>query len=194
MDNQNPTLQTVDMVKRYVNLKIDITLIQLSKKLSNAAAYFVFALILGFLFLFISLFLSLSLADWLADVLHMPGMGNLIVSAIYLLLGALIYIFREPWILKPISKNMGMLVDMSDLNHDNRLKEYPTLEAALSELNVMLKESEKNIDQNIDDIKDFYSFEQMKNRFLKSIINNPQSILTALLFLREIIINRKKRK
>ncbi len=194
MDNQNPTLQTVDMVKRYVNLKIDITLIQLSKKLSNAAAYFVFALILGFLFLFISLFLSLSLADWLADVLHMPGMGNLIVSAIYLLLGALIYIFREPWILKPISKNMGMLVDMSDLNHDNRLKEYPTLEAALSELNVMLKESEKNIDQNIDDIKDFYSFEQMKTRFLKSIINNPQSILTALLFLREIIINRKKRK
>lgn len=194
MDNQNPTLHTVDMVKRYVNLKIDITLIQLSKKLSNAAAYFVFALILGFLFLFISLFLSLSLADWLADVLHMPGMGNLIVSAIYLLLGALIYIFREPWILKPISKNMGMLVDMSDLNHETRLKDYPNLDSALSDLNVMLKESEKNIDKNIVDIKDFYSYEQMKNRFLKSIINNPQSILTALLFLREIIINRKKRK
>ncbi len=194
MDNQNPTQHTVDMVKRYVNLKIDITLLHLSKKLSNAAAYFVFALILGFLFLFISLFLSLSLADWLADVLHMPGMGNLIVSVIYLLLGALIYIFREPWILKPINKNMGMLVDMSDLNHEARIKDYPTIDAALSDLIVMLKESENNIDKNLVDIKDFYSYEQMKNRFLKSIINNPQTILNVLLFVREIFINRKKRK
>lgn len=87
-----------------------------------------------------------------------------------------------------------MLVDMSDLNHETRLKDYPNLDSALSDLNVMLKESEKNIDKNIVDIKDFYSYEQMKNRFLKSIINNPQSILNALLFLREIIVNRKKRK
>ncbi len=193
MDN-NPAFKTADLMKNYVNLRIDITLLSISNKMSHAAAYFVFAIIIGFIALFISLFLSLSLSAWLADVLNMPGMGNLIVSVIYIILGIIIFIYRRPLILDPISKNIGSLVDMSDLNSDSSIEEDRGLEGTLEHLKHKLENTEASFDENIIDIKEYYSFEQLKDRFITSITSNPQNILNALLILREIIVNRKKKK
>lgn len=194
MSQQNPAFNTVDQIKKYVNLKIDIVLVSISSKLSNAAAYFVFALILGFIFLFISLFLSLSLSTWLAEILGMPGLGNLIVSAIYIIIGILVFIYRKPLILDPISNNIGKMMDVSDLHNDSSVKPNETLDEALIQLKSQLKESEDGIDLNINQIKEYYSFEHMKDRFLKSLVNNPKSLINTLLILREIVLIRKKKK
>lgn len=193
MDN-NPAFKTADLMKNYVNLRIDITLLAISNKMSHAAGYFVFAIIIGFIALFVSLFLSLSLSEWLADVLNMPGMGNLIVSLIYIILGIIIFIFKKPLILDPIHKNIGGLVDMSDLNSDSAIQEDLGLEGTLEHLKQNLEDTESSFDQNMVDIKDYYSFDQLKNRFITSITSNPQNILNGLLILREIIVNRKKKK
>lgn len=193
MDN-NPAFKTADLMKSYVNLRIDITLLAISNKMSHAAAYFVFAIIIGFIALFVSLFLSLSLSEWLADVLNMPGMGNLIVSLIYIILGIIIFIYRKPLILEPISKNIGSLVDMSDINSDSSIDEDRGLEGTLEHLKHKLEDTESSFDQNMADIKDYYSFEQLKDRFITSITSNPQNILNGLLILREIIVNRKRKK
>lgn len=193
MDN-NPAFKTADLMKSYVNLRIDITLLAISNKMSHAAAYFVFAIIIGFIALFVSLFLSLSLSEWLADVLNMPGMGNLIVSLIYIILGIIIFIYRKPLILEPISKNIGSLVDMSDINSDSSIDKDRGLEGTLEHLKHKLEDTESSFDQNMADIKDYYSFEQLKDRFITSITSNPQNILNGLLILREIIVNRKRKK
>lgn len=193
MNNHNPAFDTVDQVKKYINLKIDILLLSISNKLSNAAAYFVFALILGFIFLFISLFLSLSLSTWLAGVLGMPGMGNLIVSAIYIIIGSLVFIFRRPLILNPISKNIGKIMDISDLHNESSVRTNENLEDALVYLNTQLKETEDGLDQNVNQIREYYSFEHVKDRFFKSLVDNPKSIINTLLILREIVLNRKKK-
>lgn len=193
MDN-NPAFKTADLMKNYVNLRIDITLLSISNKISHAAGYFIFAIIIGFIALFVSLFLSLSLSEWLADVLNMPGMGNLIVSLIYIILGIIIFIFKKPLILDPIHKNIGGLVDMSDLNSDSAIQEDLGLEGTLEHLKQNLEDTESSFDQNMVDIKDYYSFDQLKNRFITSITSNPQNILNGLLILREIIVNRKKKK
>lgn len=193
MDN-NPAFKTADLMKSYVNLRIDITLLSISKKLSHAAAYFVFAIIIGFIALFVSLFLSLSLSEWLADVLNMPGSGNLIVSIIYILLGVLVFVFKKPLILDPISKNIGSLVDISDINQKSAIQEDQGIEGTLEHLKQDLEDIETSFDQNIIKIKEYYSFEQLKDRFITSITSNPQNILNGLLILREIIVNRKKKK
>lgn len=193
MKEQNPTSQTVDHIKRYINLKIDVILLSISQKLSNAIAFFVFAIIMGFVFIFLSLFLSLSLSEWLANALNMPGIGNLIVSGIYLLLGIIIYAFRVKLILQPISKNMGNIMDMSDLNNDTELDGYESFEIAIQTANQRIHSTEEDINQNISAIKDYYSFEQLRDRFLESIVTNPKNILNVLLILREVIRSRKKK-
>ena len=194
MEEQNPVFQTTDYLKKYVNLKIDIILLNISSKLSNAAAYFIFILILGFIFLFVSLFLSLSLASWLTNVLNMPGMGNMIVSLIYLLLGVILIVFREKLILGPIKKKMSADLDMSDLNETSSIGEHESIDDAINHLNNELSNTEESIDQNIAEIRDFYSFDQLKDRFLQSIYDNPKSILNTLLIIRELIKSRRKKK
>jgi len=193
MKEQNPTSHTVDHIKRYINLKIDVILLSISQKLSNAIAFFVFAIIMGFVFIFLSLFLSLSLSEWLANVLNMPGVGNLIVSGIYLFLGVLIYAFRVKLILEPISKNMGNILDMTDLNNDTELNGYESFEIAIQSATQKIQSTEEDINQNLSDIKDYYSFEQLRDRFLDSIVTNPKSILNVLLIIREVLRSRKKK-
>jgi len=194
MKNNNPAFETVNYIKSYVNLKLDVLLLNISKKLSDAAGYFVFAIIIGFILLFISLFLSLSLADWLTGVLNMPGMGNLIVSAIYIIAGIIVYRFRDKLIIKPVSRNIGKLMDMSDLHQDSSLSGDESVDEALVSLKQKLHQTEYNIEHNIEDIRDYYSYERLKDRFLQSIMNNPKGIINTLLILREIIVSRKKKK
>lgn len=194
MEEQNPVIQTTDFLKKYVNLKIDIILLNISSKLSNAAAYFIFILILGFLFLFISLFLSLSLATWLANELNMPGMGNMIVSLIYIIMAAILIIFREKLILGPIRKKMSTDLDMSDLNESSSIRKHESIDEAIDHLNNELNYTEESIDQNIAEIRDYYSFDQLKDRFIQSIYDNPKSILNTLLIIRELLKSRKKKK
>lgn len=194
MKSNNPAFETVDHIKSYINLKLDILLLNISKKLSDAAGYFVFAIIIGFIFLFVSLFLSLSLAAWLADALNMPGMGNFIVSGIYIVAGFIIFKFRDKLIIKPVSKNIGKLMDMSDLHQESSLGEDMNLDQAINSLSQKLQEAEQKIETNVSNIRDYYSYDQMKDRFLQSIMNNPRGIINTLLILREIIISRKKKK
>ena len=193
MIDQNPSNQTVDTIKNYINLKIDLILLRISKKMSNAAAYLVFAFVMGFIALFISLFLSLSLATWLANVLNMPGMGNLIVSLIYIILAIILYIFREQMILGPVKRVMTSSMDFSDMHNGSSIARGEDIEESIIRTTQELADSETAIDQNIEDIKRYYSFEQMKNRFIQSIYENPKSILNTLLLLREVIKNRRKK-
>jgi len=192
MSEQNPTFQTLDYIKQYVNLKIDATLLAISQKLSNAIAFFVFAIIMGFVFMFLSLFLSLSLAEWLANELNRPGIGNLLVSGIYFILGIIVYIFRVKLILDPISKSIGGIMDMSDLNNESAIRGHESIEQAIQHINQKLQSAEDDIDQNIVDIKEYYTFEQLRDRFLNSITTNPKNIINVLLIIREVIRNRKK--
>jgi ABC-type multidrug transport system fused ATPase/permease subunit len=193
MIDQNPTNQSVDTLKNYINLKIDVILLRISKKMSNAAAYMVFAFIMGFIALFISLFLSLSLSTWLAVVLNMPGMGNLIVSLIYIILAVIIYIFREQMILGPVKRVMTSSMDFSEMHNGSSIAKGEDIEESIIRTKQELLDSEAAIDQNIEDIKLYYSFEQMKNRFIQSIYENPKSILNTLLILREVIKSRRKK-
>ncbi len=194
MKNNNPAFQTVDFLKDYINIKLDIFLLNISKKMSNAAGYFAFAITIGFILLFVSLFLSLSLSEWLADVLNMPGIGNLIVSTIYIIIGIIIFKYRDTLIIKPVSRNIGKIMDFSDLHKDSTVDKEMSIDDALVSLNRKLAHTEQEIDGNVTNIRNYFSYEEMKDRFLQSIMNNPKGILNTLLILREIFVNRKKKK
>lgn len=189
----DPSKDTLDFLKNYINLKTDIVLLNISKKLTDAAALFVFAIIMGFIVLFISLFLSLSLSSWLADVLNMPGMGNLIVSAIYTIIAIILFKFRYKLIINPIKELMSNAMDFSDLHNDSSIRKDESIDDAIIHVQDKLLQTEDDIDQNIIDIKQYYSFDALKNRFIQSIYNDPKSILSTLMILREVIKKRKNK-
>jgi len=193
MEDQNPVFQTTDYLKKYINIKVDIILLNIGSKMGTASAYLVFAVVMGFIALFISLFLSLSLADWLANVLNMPGIGNLIVSLIYLILAIILITYKEKLIINPIKKTMSSAMDFSDLHNESSIRKDESVDEAINHLNTELINTEVAINENVDDIRNYYSFEQLKDRFLESIYQNPKSILNTLLILREIIKSRKKK-
>jgi len=190
----NPSNNSIDYLKNYINLKTDIILLIISKKMSDAAAVFVFAIIMGFIVLFISLFLSLSLSSWLADVLNMPGMGNLIVSLIYTIIAIFLYKYREKLIINPIKETMSKSMDFSDLHNESSIEKGETIDNSIEHAKVKLKGIEADIDQNVVDIKQYYSFDELKNRFIESIYSDPKSILSTLMILREVIKSRTKKR
>ena len=190
----NPSNNSIDYLKNYINLKTDIILLIISKKMSDAAAVFVFAIIMGFIVLFISLFLSLSLSSWLADVLNMPGMGNLIVSLIYTIIAIFLYKYRDKLIIGPIKETMSKSMDFSDLHNESSIEKGETIDNSIEHAKVKLKDIEADIDQNIVDIKQYYSFDELKNRFIESIYSDPKSILSTLMILREVIKSRTKKR
>jgi hypothetical protein len=194
MVQKNPTLQSFDHIKSYVNIKIDIILLSISSKLSKAASYLVFLVIMGFIALFASLFLSMSLSSWLENVLNIPGIGNLIVSLIYIILGLILFVFRNQLIIKPVSNTTSKLMDFSDLHESELTKGDHPVDESIELLKQELNDLESSIESNMADIKEYYSFNKLKDRFLESIISNPKSLLNTLLIIREFIKNRRKKK
>jgi hypothetical protein len=194
MVQKNPTLQSFDHIKSYVNIKIDIILLSFSSKLSKAASYLVFLVIMGFITLFASLFLSMSLSSWLENVLNIPGIGNLIVSLIYIILGLILFVFRNQLIIKPVSNTTSKLMDFSDLHESELTKGDHPVDESIELLKQELNDLESSIESNMADIKEYYSFNKLKDRFLESIISNPKSLLNTLLIIREFIKNRRKKK
>lgn len=190
----NPSKESIEYIKNYINLKTDIVLLIVSKKMSDAASIFVFAIIMGFVLLFVSLFLSLSLSSWLANELNMPGIGNLIVSLIYTIIAIILFKYREKLILSPVKELMSRSMDFSDLHNESSIEKDETIENSIEHAQTKLKDVEADIDQNIVDIKLYYSFDELKNRFVESIYSDPKSILSILMILREVIRNRSKEK
>ncbi|OYT17693.1 MAG: hypothetical protein B7C24_01225 [Bacteroidetes bacterium 4572_77] len=194
IDPNNPSSQTIEIAKNYINIKIDIVLLAISQKMSNAASYLIFAVLMGFIALFVSLFLSLSLSSWIVNHLGLPGIGNLIVSLIYIILGIILYVYRYKLVINPIKKLMKNAMDFSDLHNKTSIKGEQSIDESIVLLKEELIHSEMDFDENMQEIKDYYSFEQLKDRFISSILENPKSLLSSLLIIRELLKNKRKKK
>ena len=83
---------------------------------------------------------------------------------------------------------------LSDLHKDSAIDGSMDADTALQAMNQKLKDTERGIEDHVNNIKNYFSYEEMKDRFLQSIMNNPKGIINTLLILREIIVSRRKKK
>ena len=89
--------------KEYLETRIELAKLQAVEKSSEIASSAVVGLMLLLFFTLVFLFGSVALAFYLSEKSGQYSTGFLIVASIYLLIGVLLYLVRDRWIMKPIS-------------------------------------------------------------------------------------------
>lgn len=110
--------QTGKVAKEYVETRLDLIKLQAAGKLSKALALF-FSLILAFLlFFFVVVFLGMVLGFWIAEMTHSFTAGFSCAAGLFILLLAILLIFRKPLIQQPLS-NLLVRELMSEMEMDD---------------------------------------------------------------------------
>lgn len=107
MENQSsPVDSLIERVKIYVETRIDLLRLKAIDKSSSFLSLLVSMIIVILMsFIFIML-LSVGVALLLGDMLGKTYYGFFIVAAFYLLVGLLLFAFRNKWLKAPIANTM----------------------------------------------------------------------------------------
>ena len=104
-------------VKDYVNLRIDLLKLILTEKIAKLASFFLIAVIFFILAMFLLLFLSMAFVFWFGNDIGPAWLGALIVTAIYILGGVLIYVKRHQFFINPLVSHLSkILMEEKDEN------------------------------------------------------------------------------
>jgi hypothetical protein len=102
-------------IKEYVRLRLDLLKLSLTEKLARLASFCIILLIICIVFLFFSLFISIAFVLWFREYVGPVYVGALIVAGFYLLLGAVVYLFRNSLFVNPF---ISMLSKVFLEDHD----------------------------------------------------------------------------
>lgn len=89
-------------VKDYVNLRIDLAKLIITEKLAKLVSFFLIAVIFFILAMFLLLFLSLAFVYWFGSDIGPAWLGALIIAALYILGGLVIYVKRHEFFINPL--------------------------------------------------------------------------------------------
>jgi hypothetical protein len=104
-------------VKDYVNLRIDLVKLILTEKIAKLASFFLISVIFFILAMFLLLFLSLAFVFWFGESVGPSWLGALIVTAVYVLGGCLIYFKRHQFFINPLVSHLSkILMEEKDEN------------------------------------------------------------------------------
>jgi len=182
--DNNPLNNIPDQIKSFLNSKADLISLFFVKKLNQLIPNLVLGFILFFTFLFFTLFFSYSFIQWYSDYMGNASTASLIVSAFYLFLAIVMYVFRKALITDPIQKKLIQNTNFKDIHRGTSLGTIHSIQHLDEELERLKQESESNEDElgdSIDEIKEFYSYDSIKDRFITQILNNPRPAISTIL-------------
>jgi hypothetical protein len=114
--SENVTLLTENL-KDYVNLRVDLAKLILTEKLARLTSFFLISVIFFILAMFLLLFLSLSFVFWFGNDIGPAWLGALIITAVYVLGGVLIYVKRHQFFINPLVSHLTkILMEEKDEN------------------------------------------------------------------------------
>ena len=106
MDAKTKIEELSGNVKEYVNVQVKLINLKVVDKVSSVAANITFAIII-FLFAFLLLiFGSIALGFYLASVTGSTSLGFLVLTGIYLIVGIILFSFREKLVINPIRNGL----------------------------------------------------------------------------------------
>ena len=198
---ENPINELPNQIKESINAKIDLYSLFLTKKLSRLVPLFVLGLVLGFIFLFLTLFLSHAFIAWYEDYIGRASTAALIVSAFYLILGVIIFIFRKPLLYIPIQKGIVGELSFKDIHPSTEIGKISCMEdlnTALENAQIKSEQADSELGFTIEESKEYFSFDSIKSRFFTNIVENPKpligSVLQSIMFFQSFRSKRRNRK
>jgi hypothetical protein len=194
-DFSAPLRNTVEGIKSYVAQQVAYNKLVLSKKMTELSARLVLFLLIFGISGLILLFLSFSFANWYAYTYGELFEGYLILVAFYLLLAAIIYIFRKQLIFKPIRTITGKIL-FSEENDQEIAATFNSIESLNIQIiksREVLKQEEENLKESLDELSQTFTLPNIIQKFAK---NAYESILTTsnIARLTYVIVQKLKRK
>ncbi len=105
-------------VKDYINLRIDLFKLVITEKISRVVSAFLIAVVFFILAMFMLLFLSLAFMFWFGEVVGPTWAGALIVTALYVIAGLIIYRKRHQIFLNPLVTQITKVLMEEDSSHE----------------------------------------------------------------------------
>jgi hypothetical protein len=101
MENVSPILKLVENVEGYIKTNVTLYKLTAIKKSADIVSGLVSKMVLLMVITFFVLMLSVGLALWIGEVVESPYKGFLIVSAGYIFIFIILYLFRNPLLKEP---------------------------------------------------------------------------------------------
>ncbi len=184
LDEENPLNDAPAQIKRYINLRIDLLGLHVSAKLYSGLSVFILSAIVAFAVLFFLFFASYSFIMWYDDYYGNASTGAFIVSGFYLVVALFVYILRRPLIYNPLKKSVYNRMDFEEFHKETIVGPIRNDEDFAREINKVQKEMENNeqeIEFVVDEVKDYYSFDAIKDRFVDDLFANPKPMISTFM-------------
>ena len=184
LQDDNPLNEAPEQIKKYINLRVDLLALHVSAKIHSGLSVFILSAIVSFAILFFLFFASYSFIMWYQDYYGNASTAAFIVSGFYLVVALLVYVLRKSLIYNPIKKSIYNRMDFKEFNKETVVGQIRSDEDFHSEINKVKAEIENNehkLKFVVDDVKDYYSFDSIKNRFVDDLFSNPKPMISTLI-------------
>ncbi len=105
-----------DMIKSYLEARIDLWKVLLLEKITKIGTYFFTAISILVTFLFIMLFLAIAFSFWYGNTYGNISTGFLISAGFFVLVSLGIFVFRKPLFSNSIIKNIASIIFSDEEN------------------------------------------------------------------------------
>lgn len=184
LNDENPISGAPEQIKKYINLRIDLLGLHVSAKLYSGLSIFILSAVIAFAVLFFLFFASYSFIMWYNDYYGNASTGAFIVSGFYLAIALIVYLFRRPLIYNPLKKSVYNRMDFEEFHKETIVGPINNDEDFAREIEKVREEVDNidsEIDFTIDEVKEYYSFDSIKGRFVDGVFSNPKPMISTVL-------------
>lgn len=175
-DFSAPLKRVTEGITSYINQQIRYNKVLLANKMGEASSYLILFSILMVFASFILFFLSFAFVWWYSIHFGDHFEGYLILAAFYLLLGILVYLFRNTLIFNPLRKLGGqMLFSKEEASDEKILKAFgnkESLEKELLQLKMEVVKQEAGLKSEIEHLGEAYSLSNISSRLMKNLYDS----------------------
>lgn len=170
--------------KSYLNLRLNIIGLMLSKHIANLASFLLTAVIISALAGLVILMLSFAFVLWYGSSYGAYYQGFLILALVYTLLGLVIYWGRKRFFIDPISKKVNGKMSVNDFLKGTQilLSEDLTIDEHIRNLDREADQYERDMKDNFEEFTDQLHPANIAKKLLGNMLSNPTLLISLLDF------------
>ncbi len=168
-----PIKNAVDGIKEFVSQQIQYNKLLIAKKMGEISSFFVLFSILLVLASFVFLFSSFAFVWWFSINYGDHFIGYLILAGFYLVIGVLLFVFRNQVIFGPLRKMSGEIFFAKEHTSDpDMIKAFESkekLDATLLALKTDIEDQEIRLKDDIEKIGTDFSIKNLTGQLLRNV-------------------------
>jgi len=195
-DFTQPVSAISNEFKRYINLRINHLGLALNKKLADFMSHIITTLVFAAVFLMIILMLSFAFVFWYGSNAGTYYHGFLIISLVYMIIGLIVYYFRDPLFMNPIIKKLySKRFELNDGLEDKSItiNSKKDVEKFLEIMDLQIEQSELLMNKHMQDLGEAFKPSNILNSLITYTLTSSNLMMGGALLLLKILRKRRRR-